>query len=92
MTDGSSPVTRRIGMTLFLAFLGLVVVGLFVRDPWNNDLRFFLARWPVWMVGVVLLPLLALRILWQRAWWRRRRERRRARHAAGHGKGGPPAA
>lgn len=74
MAPTPSQVTRRIGMTLFLAFLGLVLVGLVIREPWPNDLRFFLARWPVWVFAAVGVPFVLLRlVMWHRTWRRQRR-------------------
>lgn len=78
MAPRARQVTRGIGLTLFLAFLGLVVVASLIRDPFHRDTLFVLVRWPLWVIAGVLAPLAAVRIvLWHR--------RRRVRAAPGSG-------
>lgn len=62
-------IARRIGMVLFLAFLGLVVVGMLIREPMPGDRFHVIVRWPLWVVLGVGGPLLLVRL----ALWRRRR-------------------
>jgi len=74
MSDRSLRAGRLIGGALWLATMGLILVGMVLREPSLADYRFWLVRWPVWMVIGLGVPLVALRV----GLWHRRRARRQA--------------
>ena len=72
MPPSSPVIVRRTGMVLFLALLGLIVVGALLREPWPFAWRYWFSRWPLWVLVGGGVPLVVLRVI---TWRRRTRER-----------------
>lgn len=57
----------RIGQAVVVLLVGLVVVAIILKGPWPSDGVYLLVRWPIWVVGLILLPAAVLRIVfWHR--------------------------
>ncbi len=68
MRDPRQRLVRRIGAGLCALLLALIGYKMLAREPMPLDGLYWLARWPLWVLGGLLVPLIVLRL----ALWRRR--------------------
>jgi hypothetical protein len=68
--------SRRLAGELLFGLMGLVAVGVLIRESGSGDVGHWLVRWPVWMLLGLAVPLVALRIV---LWRRQRRDARTPR-------------
>ena len=70
MQSPQSRLSRRIGMAVCLGALALIVFGMVMRESSAGDRMYLLIRWPLWVLGLSVPPLLAVRTTLR---WRKRR-------------------